>query len=80
VKPAYPEHLTSAGIGGTVTMETLIGTDGAVRDLRVLSSPHPDLERSAVDAVRAWEFSTTILNCTPVDVRMHVTVNFVAQP
>ena len=75
----YPEHLTSAGIVGTVTMETLVGTDGTVREVRVLSSPHPDLERAAVDAVRAWEFTTTILNCTPVDVRMHVTANFVAR-
>jgi TonB family protein len=80
VRPVYPEHLTSAGIGGTVTMDTLVGIDGRVRDVRVLSSPHSDLERSAVDAVRAWEFSTTILNCTPVEVRMHVTANFVARP
>jgi TonB family protein len=79
VKPVYPEHLTSAGIVGTVTMDTLVGTDGTVREVRVLSSPHPDLERAAVDAVRRWEFSTTILNCTPVEVRMHVTANFVAR-
>jgi len=79
VKPVYPEHLTSAGIAGTVTMETLVGTDGTVREVRVISSPHPDLERAAVDAVRAWQFTTTILNCTPVEVRMHVTANFVAR-
>lgn len=79
VRPVYPEHLTSAGIVGTVTMETLVGTDGTVREVRVLSSPHPDLERAAVDAVRRWEFTTTILNCTPVEVRMHVTANFVAR-
>ncbi len=79
VRPVYAEHLTSAGIVGTVTMEALIGTDGTVREVRVLSSPHPDLERAAVDAVKAWEFTTTILNCTPVDVRMHVTANFVAR-
>jgi TonB family protein len=60
-------------------MEALVGTDGTVREVRVLSSPHPDLERAAVDAVKAWEFTTTILNCTPVDVRMHVTANFVAR-
>jgi TonB family protein len=61
-------------------MEALIGTDGTVRDVRVLSSPHPDLDRAATDAVRQWEFTPTILNCTPVDVRMNITANFVVQP
>jgi TonB family protein len=80
VKPIYPENLTAARIGGTVTMEASIGTDGTVRDVRVVSTPHPDLERAAVDAVRQWEFTPTILNCTPIDVRINVTANFVAQP
>jgi TonB family protein len=79
VKPVYPEHLTSARVGGIVTMEALIGTDGTVRDVRVISSPHPDLDRAAADAVRQWEFTPTILNCTPVDVRMNVTANFVVR-
>jgi TonB family protein len=61
-------------------MDALIGADGTVRDVRVLSSPHPDLDRAAVDAVRQWEFTPTILNCTPIDVRMGVTANFVARP
>jgi TonB family protein len=76
VKPTYPEHLRTAGIGGIVTMEALIGTDGKVRDVRPVSSPHPDLEQAAMDAVRAWEFSTTFLNCVPIEVRMNVTTNF----
>ena len=80
VKPVYPELLTSGGTGGTVSMEALIGTDGKVRDVRVVASPHPDLDRAAVDAVRQWEFTPTTLNCTPVEVRMQVTANFVAQP
>jgi TonB family protein len=79
VRPAYPEYLTSAGIAGTVEMEALVGTDGTVREVRVISSPHPDLERAATDAVRAWQFTATILNCTPVEVRMHVTAKFVAR-
>jgi protein TonB len=80
VKPVYPEHLTSARVGGTVTMEALIGTDGTVRDIRIVSSPHPDLDRAAADAVRQWEFTPTILNCTPVDVRMNISATFEARP
>jgi TonB family protein len=80
VKPRYPEHLKDAQIGGVVTMEGVIGTDGTMREVRVLKSPDPDLEHAAVEAVRQWEFSTTILNCTPVDVTMHITATFVVQP
>ena len=76
MRPKYPERSK----GGVVTMDATIGTDGTVREVRVLESPDPDLERAAVEAVRQWEFSTTMLNCTPVDVQMRVTATFVAEP
>jgi len=79
MKPRYPERLQATGTGGVVTLEALIGTDGTVRDVRVVTSADPDLDRAAIDAVRQWEFSSTMLNCTPVEVPMGITVNFVAQ-
>jgi TonB family protein len=79
VKPIYPETASSTRVGGVVTMEALIGTDGTVREVSVISSPHPDLDRAAAEAVRQWEFTPTILNCTAVDVRMKVTANFVVR-
>src|SRR5439155_22669885 len=78
-KPRYPERLQATGTGGVVTLEALIGTDGTVRDVRVVTSADPDLDRAAIDAVRQWEFSSTMLNCTPVEVPMEFTVNNVAQ-
>jgi TonB family protein len=80
VRPIYPETASSTGTGGVVTMEALIGTDGIVREVHVISSPHPDLDRAAADAVRQWEFTPTILNCTPIEVRMKVSATFVARP
>jgi TonB family protein len=80
VKPIYPETASSTRVGGVVTMEAVIGTDGTVREVSVVSSPHPDLDRAAAEAVRQWEFTPTILNCTAVDVRMKVTANFVVRP
>ena len=80
VKPHYPENLKSAKVGGVVAMEALIGTDGTIQDVQVMASPDPDLSNAAVEAVRQWEFSATLLNCTPIEVRMHVTVNFAIQP
>lgn len=76
VRPVYPDQLKTAKIGGTVTLEALIGTDGTVRDVREVKGPHPDLEAAAADAVRQWLFSTTLLNCEPTEVKMKVTINF----
>jgi len=78
--PRYPENLRAAGIGGVVKMEALIGTDGNIQDVRVVESPHPDLESAAVEAVRQWQYTPTLLNCVPVEVRMIVTTRFNNQP
>ena len=33
-------------------------------------------QRIAVDAVRQWEFDSTLLNCVPIEVQMNVSVTF----
>ena len=78
VKPMYPERLSAAKIGGELVLEALIGTDGTVTEVSVVTGADPELDAAAIEAVRQWEFSTTFLNCTPVDVRMKVNVTFVA--
>jgi hypothetical protein len=45
----------------------------------VVKSPNPDLEWAAIEAVRQWQFTSTVLNCAAVDVKMRVHVNFVAK-
>ena len=80
VEPRYPADLDAARIGGVVIVELVIDASGDVSDVSVLRSPHPGLELAAVEAVRQWKFTPTLLNCVPVDVRMMVTANFVSQP
>jgi TonB family protein len=58
----------------------VIGIDGTTKDVQVMNSPDPDLGNAAVEAVRQWQFSATLLNCTPIEVRMQVMVNFTIQP
>jgi len=77
VKPKYPERLSAAKVGGEVVLEAVIGTDGTVTDVSVVTGADPELDAAAMEAVRQWEFSTTFLNCTPVDVHMKVNVAFV---
>jgi TonB family protein len=75
VKPVYPELATSARVQGVVIVEAVIGQDGKVQNSRVLRSI-PLLDQGALDAVKQWEFTPTILNGEYVPVVMTVTVNF----
>jgi TonB family protein len=80
VRPIYPEALSLAQTSGNVVLDAVIGVDGTIRDVRVAKSTNPDFEQSAIDAVRQWEFDTTLLNCQPIEVNMQVNVGFKIQP
>jgi protein TonB len=75
VTPVYPRLAVIARISGTVTLAAVIGTDGRVRELRVLSG-HPLLRGAAVDAVRQWVYLPTLLNSDPVEVDTSIVVTF----
>jgi protein TonB len=73
--PIYPTIAQSARVQGMVILQATIGADGRVTDVTVLRSI-PLLDQAAVDAVRQWEYSPTLLNGVPVPVVMSVTVSF----
>ena len=78
VNPIYPPIAQSARVQGIVIIEATIGTDGRVKDAKVLRSI-PLLDQAALDAVKQWKFTPTLLNGVPVPVIMTVTVNFTLQ-
>jgi TonB family protein len=75
VHPLYPAIAQSARVGGLVTIEATIGPDGKVSDAKIVQSI-PLLDQSALDAVRQWEYTPTLLNGVPVPVVLTVSVNF----
>jgi len=75
VKPVYPDAARSGRVQGMVIVEATIGANGKVIDAKVLRSV-PMLDQAALDAVRQWEFTPTLLNGAPVPVVMTVTINF----
>jgi protein TonB len=79
VAPDYPAIAQSARVQGVVIVEVLLGPDGKVQAARVLRSI-PLLDQSAVDAVKQWEFTPTLLNGSPVPVILTATVQFTLQP
>ena len=76
VRPRYPRALVDGRVEGNILMQALIGTDGRVRNVEVVSPVDADLEEEAIRAVSQWEFSPTWLNCQAIEVRMFVTVSF----
>ena len=79
VDPVYPRTAQAARIEGIVILEATNDTRGRVIDVRVLRS-QPLLEQAAVDAVRQWIYTPTLLNGVPVPIVMTVTVNFKLAP
>jgi protein TonB len=75
VNPAYPPMAQAARVQGIVIVEATIGEDGHVINARILRSV-PLLDQAAVEAVRQWQYTPTLLNGVPVPVIMTVTVNF----
>lgn len=77
VRPTYPATMRAAGLTGVVPIEAIIGRDGIVSTVRVLSAQiHPDFAVAAVDAVRQWRFTPTLLNGEAVEVVMTVSIRF----
>jgi protein TonB len=75
VKPQYPALARQARIQGTIVLQAVIGKDGTVRNLRVLSG-HPMLTAAAIDAVKQWQYKPFYLNGEPVEVDTQINVNF----
>jgi len=58
VAPMFPADAAEAGVGGSVTAEVLVGTDGRVSDVRILESTTGDMgfEQAAIEALEQWRF------------------------
>jgi protein TonB len=75
VAPAYPDIAKQARVQGVVILECTISPQGKVTDVKVLRGI-PLLDAAAIEAVKQWVYSPTLLNGVPVPVIMTVTVNF----
>ena len=73
--PSKPDVAKQAGISGVVILEIIIGTDGAVREAKIIRSI-PLLDEAALETVRQWRYEPTLLNGVPVPVIMTATVQF----
>jgi len=73
--PDYPLLGGQTSVQGSVLLQALIGVDGLVEDMRILSGPSI-LVPAAREAVRQWRFKPFLQNGKPVETQARVTVNF----
>lgn len=74
-KPVYPPLAKQARIQGTVKFTAVIGKDGTIQNLQLVSG-HPLLVQSAQEAVKQWVYQPTLLNGDAVEVITQIDVNF----
>jgi protein TonB len=75
VTPLYPPLAKQARIQGVVRFTAIIGKDGTIQNLQLVSG-HPLLVEAAKQAVTQWQYKPTLLNGEPVEVVTTIEVNF----
>jgi protein TonB len=75
VDATYPLLGQHMRVQGSVVLQALVGTDGNIENLRVLSGP-AILTAAAQQAVRQWRFKPYLQNGQPVETKARITVNF----
>lgn len=73
--PVYPPLAKQARISGVVRFNAVIGRDGTIQNLTLVSG-HPLLVPAAREAVVQWLYKPTLLNGDPVEVVTQIDVNF----
>ncbi|HWW16036.1 MAG TPA: energy transducer TonB [Candidatus Dormibacteraeota bacterium] len=70
--PLLGQHMK---VQGSVVLQAVIGADGSIENLSVLSGP-AILATAAQQAVRQWRFKPYLQNGQPVETKTRITVNF----
>jgi len=71
----YPQLAKQARIQGVVRFTAIIGKDGSIQNLTLVTG-HPLLLEAARQAVSQWQYKPTLLNGEPVEVVTTIDVNF----
>jgi TonB family protein len=75
VAPAYPSFARREHISGTVVLQAMIGKDGHIQNLKVVSGPS-ELKVAALEAVHQWLYRPYLFNGQPVAVQTTINVIF----
>ena len=76
-RPDYPQGARKAGSEGTVVLRITIGADGDVGNVAIQeSSGFPELDESAAQSVRTWQFDPAKLGDDPISSAVDLPIKF----
>lgn len=75
VQPDYPDIAKGSRVAGTVVIQAILGKDGRLRNLSVVSGPKI-LQQAAMDAAKKWVYRPYLLNDDPVEVTTSINIIF----
>lgn len=75
VRPGYPEEARKRRIEGVVRLHAIIGKDGSIKKLEVISG-EPLLNPAAENAVLQWHYRPATVNGEAVEVDTEVDITF----
>jgi protein TonB len=78
--PDYPPSAVRDEVRGTVVVGLTVPIDGVPKDIRVVRGVRPDVDQTAVEAVRKWRFAPATEDSKPISVSVNVEVTFNITP
>ncbi|HYZ48893.1 MAG TPA: TonB family protein [Sphingomonas sp.] len=80
-QPPYPPQLLRTGVEGKVVVKILIGADGRVKQVAILSADDPLFADAAErQALRKWRFKPATRDGAPIESWKQMTVRFEIRP
>jgi TonB family protein len=70
------ETIRDRGLTGTVVLEARVETDGAIRNVSIVSSPHAELSAAAEAALQNERWRAASVHGVPVAVPLRLTIEF----
>jgi len=78
--PKYPPQLIKEHVEGQVILYAIIGKDGSVRNIQLVHSVDPELDKDAIDALAHWKFRPGSRDGAPVDLEAVIYIPFRYRP
>jgi len=78
--PQFPESARDGKIQGVEILKVLVGTDGRVKEARVMRSLSPAFDEAAITAVKQWKFSPASKDGEPVAAWSSIEITFHLDP
>ena len=76
VEPRFPPAFAHSVRSARVVVRCVIGQDGSIHDLEIITSSFPPFNDAVLSALRQWKFAPGVMHGRPVDTWFELTVNF----